>query len=79
MVFSLEAKLIASTVLVVGLIGGYFVWQTHERNLGYAHAVADIRAANVTSEGVANGGQASVESCFTAGGTWDRDTGTCKH
>lgn len=79
MVFTLEAKIIGAVLGVFVLIAGYFIWQTHERNIGYAHAVADIQAANLKSEGRASAGQTSVESCFTAGGTWDRDNGSCQH
>jgi hypothetical protein len=79
MVFTLETKLIAMGVSLFVLVAGYFVWQTHERNIGYNHAVADIQAANAKAGQLATQGQLSVEDCFTAGGTWDRDNGTCSH
>lgn len=71
------AKLIIWSVIAAAAVG-FLAYEHHKiYTQGYTTAIADVRAANAKADKLATKGQAQVESCFTSGGTWDRDNGTC--
>ena len=70
-------KLIVGGLILVGVVS----WMVYERHhliaQGYANAIADIKAANEKSNEAASKGQAAVEMCYTSGGVWNRENGSC--
>ena len=70
-------RLIIYAALAVSALAFVGTWTVHQRNVGYRHAITDVRAANQKATGQADQGSQDVNACFERGGDWDRTNGRC--
>lgn len=70
-------RLIVYAALAASVVGFVATWTVKQRNIGYQHAITDVRAANQKATGQADQGSQDVNACFERGGDWDRTNGRC--
>lgn len=75
----LPIRLAIGAAVFAAVVGGFFAWRAHQRQIGWDNALKKVEQRNEEARKAAKEVQRTVDECFDQNGWyWDIVTGKCE-